>query len=103
MFFREVHHRVENNLQTIYSLLSLRADLLEDPQALNTLESSRSRVEALGRIHQQLYNAQHWARVDFDAFLRILVEDLMEIYRLGAVDLILDTESVFFAEEWFCH
>ncbi len=59
MLFREVHHQVKNNMQTIYSLLSLQADLFDDPQALNALESSRSRVEALGRIHQQLYNAQH--------------------------------------------
>jgi GAF domain-containing protein len=48
MLFREVHHRVKNNLQTISSLLSLQTDLLEDPQALNALESSRSRVRGDG-------------------------------------------------------
>ena len=103
MLFREVHHRVKNNLQTISSLLSLQTDLLEDPQALNALESSRSRVEAMGRIHQQLYNTQDWARVDFTAFLRELVEDLLETYRLGVVDLIIDTESVYFDVDQSIH
>ncbi len=103
MLFREVHHRVKNNLQTISSLLSLQTDLLEDPQALSALESSRSRVEAMGRIHQQLYQTQDWAKVEFDVFLRVLVEDLLDTYRLGTVELIIDTESVYFDVDQSIH
>lgn len=95
MLFREVHHRVKNNLQTISSLFSLQADFLADPQALSALDASRSRVEAMGRIHQQLYQTEDWARVDFDEFLGELVEDLFETYRLGAVELDLDSEPVY--------
>ena len=79
MLFREVHHRVKNNLQTISSLFSLQADFLADPQALSALDASRSRVEAMGRIHQQLYQTEDWARVDFDEFLGELVEDLRNV------------------------
>ena len=103
MLFREVHHRVKNNLQTISSLLSLQTDLLTDPGALSALESSRSRVEAMGRIHQQLYQTQDWARVDFDSFLCELVEDLLETYRLGAVDLVIESESIYFDVDQSIH
>lgn len=103
MLFREVHHRVKNNLQTVSSLLSLQADLLEDPQALNALESSRSRVEAMGRIHQQLYQTRDWTRVDFHSFLRELVEDLLETYRLGKVNLVVESESIYFDVDQSIH
>jgi len=99
MLFREVHHRVKNNLQTISSLLSLQADLLDDQSAVNALNSSRSRVDAMGRIHQQLYMTDDWKRVDFDSFLHELVEDLSETYRMGAVNLVVESESVFFDVE----
>ena len=46
--FRDVHHRVTNNIQTISSLLSLQADLLDDRLAVDALNSSRSRVDAMG-------------------------------------------------------
>ena len=41
--------------------------------------------------------------MDFAAFLRELVEDLLETYRLGVVDLIIDTESVYFDVDQSIH
>lgn len=95
LLFKEIHHRVKNNLQTISSLLSLQIHYLQDPEALSALEASRGRIEAMGRIHQQLYQTEDWARVDFEAFLRELVEDLVDTYRVGSIDLEIDSEAVY--------
>lgn len=52
---REVHHRVNNNLQIVTSLLSLQSDRTSDPWAQNVIGVARARIGALGLIHRLLY------------------------------------------------
>lgn len=54
---REVHHRVNNNLQIVTSLLSLQSDKTTDPWARNVIGVARARIGALGLIHRLLYRA----------------------------------------------
>ena len=96
MLYREIHHRVKNNLQTISSLLSLQADYLDDPRAVNAMDASRSRIEAMGRIHQYLYQAEAWVRVSFDQFIKGFVADLLGLYRADSVHLVVDCDPVEF-------
>lgn len=51
----EIHHRVKNNLQILSSLLSLQSDYIQDPSALEAIQKGKSRVEAIGLLHQMLY------------------------------------------------
>ena len=96
ILYREIHHRVKNNLQTISSLLSLQADYLDDPRAVNAMDASRSRIEAMGRIHQYLYQAEAWVRVSFDQFIKGFVADLLGLYRADPVNLVVDCDPVEF-------
>ncbi len=51
----EIHHRVKNNLQILSSLLSLQSDYIQDASALEAIQKGKSRVEAIGLLHQMLY------------------------------------------------
>lgn len=53
---REIHHRVNNNLQIITSLLTLQAGRLREVAAREALGQARARVSALGLIYRLLYD-----------------------------------------------
>ena len=57
VLFREVHHRVKNNLQIISSLLSLQSRYISDPQTLQTFNDTRNRIRAMALIHGVLDQA----------------------------------------------
>lgn len=74
---QEVHHRVNNNLQVISSMLRLHMTLGELPEA-NLLKSIHNRVQAMALIHQNIYKSLELNTVNVDAYLR----DLMNHIRL---------------------
>lgn len=55
LLFKEIHHRVKNNLQIIASLLNLQASRIRVPEARAEFQSARDRVRALATLHRHLY------------------------------------------------
>jgi GAF domain-containing protein len=83
VLLREIHHRVNNNLQVVHSLLYLQANAIADeadPAALDAFRHSQSRVKSMATIHDRLYRAVDVARIDFHDDLQALVPDLLRLY-----------------------
>jgi len=55
LLYRELNHRVKNNLQFVSSLLKLQANKINNSQARFALENSRHRIESISIIHKILY------------------------------------------------
>jgi two-component system, sensor histidine kinase PdtaS len=92
----EIHHRVKNNLQIIYSLLNLQSARITDPVALDMLRDSQNRVRSMALIHQTLYGSRDFARVDFALFIDTLLPVLADSYGInpGRVSVRVDVEPV---------
>lgn len=95
----EINHRVRNNLQLVVSLLSMEAVKFQDPQVRAAFDSTLARIEAMGLIHQQLYQSQDFSEVSFDLYVRALCQALVAAiapttvafrYELAAVRCSLD-------------
>lgn len=58
LLFKELQHRVANNLASISSMLRLQRRQIEraPETALAVLESADQRIELMGRVHRQLYD-----------------------------------------------
>ncbi|GEM_PF-5084636 len=76
VLLREVHHRVKNNLQVVYSLLDLQSGLTHDRAATGVLEESKLRIRAMAMIHDHLYKTSDFSRIRFDTYIRTLVEQI---------------------------
>ena len=92
----EVHHRVKNNLQIVYSLLDLQSSRITDRTALDMLRDSQNRIRSMGLIHQTLYQSKDFARVDFRHFLDSLLPMLVGSYGANPdrITVSVETEQV---------
>nr|WP_294518573.1 PAS domain S-box protein [uncultured Rhodopila sp.] len=92
----EIHHRVKNNLQIVYSLLDLQSSGIEDAVALGLLRESQNRVKSMALIHQMLYEANDFVQVDFAGFLDNLVPTLISAYGIdpGRITLFINAAHV---------
>ena len=83
VLLREVHHRVKNNLQVIYSLLRLQSNSVTDPKALELFQDSQARVKAMALIHETLYQSQDLSRIDMAAYISNLTGQLFKSYGIS--------------------
>ena len=96
MLLCEIHHRVKNNLQVISSLLSLQSRYHKDAQAIETAKESQNRIKAMALIHEKLYHSKDFANVEFNDYIKTLVNNLFASYKVSAsrVALKLDIENI---------
>jgi two-component sensor histidine kinase len=72
----EIHHRVKNNLQIVYSLLGLQAARVGDRATQDLLRDSQNRIYSMALIHQTLYGSEDFENVDFALFIDTLLPGL---------------------------
>lgn len=76
VLFREVQHRVRNNLQVITSLLRLQSARETNPAARASLRQSVERIQAMGLVHRLIYGTEEPTDLDFPTYLHLLAEHL---------------------------
>lgn len=93
---REVHHRVKNNLQVITSLLRLEADRASQPHTRQVLRDMQGRIFAMASLHESLYRANQFDRVELADYIRRVCTQLFHsaVTRPGAVELSFDLVPV---------
>lgn len=77
LLLREVYHRVKNNLQVIDSIVALQSRKIEDAAARDAMSSLRSRIHALGSVHQQLMTSSDLRSIDIRPFINELISNLL--------------------------
>jgi PAS domain S-box-containing protein len=84
---REVHHRVKNNLQTLCDLLYLQMEGMRDKERQADLQDAYSRVYAIARLHEQLYQSIENGRVRLPAYLTRLIQGFGDLYLATPITL----------------
>lgn len=95
---REIYHRVKNNMQVISSLLSLQSRYIKDEKYIEMFKESQNRIKAMALIHEKLYRSKDLANIDFNDYIKDLVNDLFLSYKVSncKVALKMDIETVSF-------
>lgn len=92
---KEVHHRVKNNLQIVISLLNTQTDFLDNPSALNAIQDSRERMQAIALIHQKLYQQEDSTLIDMHSYIHELVSYLVSGFsNAGRIWFDLEVETI---------
>lgn len=92
LLFRELQHRVSNNLQVVSGLLALQTREISDEKARFALDEASRRLGLIGRIHRQLYNP-HGEQLHLSAFLEKLCADLVDSSGKPGVELRVEIDE----------
>ena len=81
MLLRELNHRTKNNLQMVLSLLNLNSRKAEfSDEAKKIIADVQAQVQAISLVHQKLLGNPVSPWVQFDVYIRELVNDLHQIH-----------------------
>ena len=90
VLLQEIHHRVKNNLQVISSLINMQMRKLEDAAGREALEQCQTRLQAIALIHENLYQAKDYSRIDFSAYARTLAANVFLAMGVGSGEIELE-------------
>jgi two-component sensor histidine kinase len=90
LLYRELQHRVSNNIQIISGLLLLQSQEVGDRKAKRALSEASSRIGLIARIQRQLHG-HDGERAPFHRFARDLLTDA--IAASGAAEVRLEIEG----------
>jgi|GEM_PF-6619294 len=88
----EIHHRVKNNLQVIAGLLEFQSQYIQDAQAIEALQSCRDRIYTMSLVHEQLYRSTELTRIDAQAYIDSMINDLLTAYRRPDLPIEVDIQ-----------
>lgn len=71
--FREVHHRVKNNLNLIKSIIGLQSRRSDNPDFREAAARLTGRIMSISFVHERLYRTAELSTVAIDDYLRDLV------------------------------
>ncbi len=70
VLFREIHHRVKNNLQSVGSLLQMQ------PIPREIKRDMGQRIAAMSAVHEHIYRSNDFAKVRVRDYLQTLIENI---------------------------
>lgn len=77
VMLKEIHHRVKNNLQVVNSLLRIQSRGIVNENVKMMFKVAQSRVIAMARLHEKIYNTKDLRNIDVEEHFRLLVSDLI--------------------------
>jgi PAS domain S-box-containing protein len=81
VLLKEVHHRVKNNLAVIMGLIDLQGQKIVDEPVRASLVELSNRIRSMSLVHEQLYQSDNFARIDFQNYLDSLIAHLHSSYQ----------------------
>ncbi len=91
----EIHHRIKNNLSVLTTMLELQASDEQNEAVLNRLIDSIARIHTMASIHEQLYQSENYAELDFSDRIKLLATNIKKTLQTQArVDLVFQCEPL---------
>lgn len=92
LLFRELQHRVSNNLQMVAALLAVQRRQIADENAKAALDEASRRLQTIGKISRQIYDPTGSGQA-LDVFLDQLAHDVIETSTDRAISHLVSGET----------
>jgi len=81
LILKEVHHRIKNNMNTIYGLLVLQSQSIQDPSVKDALLDAGSRVKSMQLLYEKLYQTTDYAELSLSEYLNPLITEILSNFQ----------------------
>lgn len=89
LLLKEIHHRVGNNLQVIYSLLHMQSAHIKDKHSLDIFKGCQNRIMSMSLIHKTLYKSKDLTHIDVHDYIIRLSNRLFQSYGVSTDRVVL--------------
>lgn len=80
LMVREIHHRTQNNLAIISSLIRLREGAAESDEAKVALRDVSTRIQSIGAVHSHLQRADGLDSLELLPFIQLIVDQMADAF-----------------------
>ena len=96
LLLRELNHRTKNTLGLISSLISLQADTLMEPEAVDAFQELKERVRTVTTVCKLLSHEKRTNEADAGEYLKTLAAGLSESFALKKRGILLTAASDYY-------
>jgi len=93
--FKELHHRVKNNLQLISSIMNLQIKSSTDDKFIEALKASQQKLKSMAITHDFIYNTDSSDRIDLSEYITFLAKEIFRScekhFSLRKLDIDIDS------------
>jgi two-component sensor histidine kinase len=94
ILLKEIHHRVRNNMQVVSSLIRLQSVSIEgDQESLKVLQECQNRIRSMALVHEALYRANDFRRLNLHDYIQRLGKGLLRSYNPGAGRIKIEVDA----------
>ena len=95
ILFKELHHRIKNNLNMIVSLLSLNSRVSKNSDLKEFVNETQNRIYSIAKTHDQLLKLEELDKLNVKDYLIDLVKNIVNSYNTdrSIYELRMDIES----------
>jgi len=80
ILLKEIHHRVKNNFTSISNMLSLQANSIMVPQAIDALNDAVGRVNSMAIIYDKMLFTDNFLTSSVKQYLNSLIDDIVSLF-----------------------
>ncbi|MES2566541.1 MAG: tetratricopeptide repeat protein [Bacteroidota bacterium] len=91
VLLQEVHHRINNNLQIISSLLTLQANNADNERLTEYLTQSQNRIQSLSALHELLYDTSSPLEINMSEYVEKVLTFHRDILNTMAEKISIET------------
>lgn len=91
--YKELHHRVKNNLQIILSILNLQSSKLDNRYSKDEFLKLENRIKAISKTHEILYQNENIETINMKDYIKNLCNDLNISYSMKNIDFRLNIDA----------
>lgn len=77
LLYKEIHHRVKNNLNMISSMMSMQF-AEQDDDIKDMIKITKDRINSIAMVHSMLYIANNIEKVDTSKFIKNLTNNMLK-------------------------
>jgi two-component sensor histidine kinase len=85
ILLKELHHRVKNNLQLMYSLFGMQRRRYDSTILEETMSNMQTRIQSMAYMHDKLYVSDDREIIDIKAYLEELIKHIETIFKKDEV------------------
>tara|TARA_R110001599_G_scaffold294894_1_gene499007 strand:+ start:8855 stop:10756 length:1902 start_codon:yes stop_codon:yes gene_type:complete len=80
VLYKELNHRVKNNLTVLSSLIYIQEDGEKDETQRELYQTLRHRIQSMALVHQNLYQLDEALNINFQQYLRKLIPSIASTF-----------------------